>query len=290
MAELRTKPNRIWELDFFRGFAIIMVVFDHAMVAGSYFYMDWTYLGIDYLVEFAKLARAYLPGDLRIFWRPVFLFIFFFVSGICTAFSKNNFGRALKIAGAACFVTWATYVFEMIAGEGYFILWGVLHCFALIMIIYAILEGAVKLIFWISSKIIKKPLKTAEEITLAVICIALAVLVYFLNEKYNVSIYGNEYVQTDKKFAGMFVYTYAWATADYFPIMPFIGYFLLGAGMSRLLYSKKRTLFPHLDGMWNKPFALAGRLSLLIYVFCQVIVFSVLALLTYISSGVFLFG
>ena len=76
---------------------------------------------------------------------------------------------------------------------------------------------------------------------------------------------------------------YGFASSDYFPLMPNLGYFLLGAALGRTLYAEKRSLWPH--GPAQNPvvrfFSLCGRHSLGIYLahqpvlaaLCELIVF-----------------
>lgn len=60
---------------------------------------------------------------------------------------------------------------------------------------------------------------------------------------------------------------YGFASSDYFPLMPNLGYFLLGAALGRRLYPQKRSLWP--AGPAEHPvirfFSLCGRHSLMIY-------------------------
>src|SRR5690606_24775890 len=119
------KP-RIWEVDFFRGFAIIMVVWDHLMVDFTMFRSLWISTGVDWLSALGAFGSDYMGSTLRLFWRPVFLFIFFFASGLSTAFSKNNLFRGLKLAAVSIGVSVVTYLIQKYTGEQLFILFGVL--------------------------------------------------------------------------------------------------------------------------------------------------------------------
>ena len=57
--------------------------------------------------------------------------------------------------------------------------------------------------------------------------------------------------------------------SDYFSLMPWVGWTLIGAFLGKTIYAKKESLLPKLDGKWNKPFAYAGNKSLWIYIFHQ---------------------
>ena len=278
----KRSKNRAWELDALRGLAILGVIWDHVMFDLAYmFYYEWQYLGAEGLLKAGEFARTYHEGFLRVLGWPVFVFIFFFVSGICTTFSRNNFFRGLKLALAAVLVSVVTYLIDEYMGmSGSFILFGVLHCLATCILLYSLIEWILKLT---ASKS-----KYYRYIKVGVY-FALAVALLIVNYTQNVTLYDvNTYkatVQSNWDFAGMFVFTRDWWTADYFPLLPFFAFFLLGAGVSPLAYPKKESLLPKLDGKWNKFLTIPGRYSLYIYLALQVIAVVVLCLITWIATG-----
>lgn len=289
----KAKKARIWEVDFFRGFAIIMVIWDHAMVALTLFHSTWIALGEEWLAEWGQFGFDYLYSDLRLFWRPVFVFIFFFASGISTAFSKNNLIRGLRLAGVSLMVTLFTYLFSYLTGGYYQILFGVLHCIAVIILIYTLfsylVDGTNRLISGLMNKAYSA---LTSKMVLSILCLFLAGVFYWIHLEFNISLYEtdvqNMYLRTDSKWLGLFFYVENWATADYFPLFPFISFFFFGAGLAHFLYPKRKSLMPSLDWGWHKPFSLAGRYSLIIYLSIQIVVFAVFALITFIATGEFL--
>lgn len=294
MKDKRKKKSRMWELDFFRGFAIIMVVWDHLMVDFTLFSYAWRNSGVEWLQGLSEFGRDYLLSDLRMFWRPVFLFIFFTVSGLCTAFSKNNLFRGIKLGLLAVALSAFTYLFSYFSGGDYFILFGVLHCLAVIIIIYALFSLVAEGIFRVVNLISKKEIsKYLYKIVFSFLCLAISAVFFWIHTEYNASLYATEYpnmyVSYDNPIMGMFFYTRDWQTADYFPLFPYISFFFFGAGLTQFLYRSKQSLMPSLDGKWNKLFTVAGRYSLIIYLSTQIILFLILALITYIATGVFLF-
>lgn len=284
----------MWEVDFFRGFAIIMVIWDHLMVDFYMFQYTWVDSGVKWLMELGQFGADYLDSYLRLFWRPVFLFIFFFASGLSTAFSKNNLVRGLKLAVVSVAVSLFTYLITEMTGENLFILFGVLHCIAVIILCYALLAYAIDGIVRLSERLAgKEHSKRLSDLTLGIVCLALSFLFIWINNKYNTSLYAQDYqssyITTDKQWLGLFFNVYSWATADYFPLFPFISFFFFGAGLAPLLYPKRKSLMPSLDGVWHKPFTVAGRYSLIIYLGLQVVLFALIALVTYIATGTFIF-
>lgn len=290
----RTKKPRIWEVDFFRGFAIIMVIWDHLMVDFYMFKWLWASTGVQWLADMGQFGADYIGSNLRLFWRPVFLFIFFFSSGLSTAFSKNNLIRGLKLAVVAAVVSLLTYLITKYTGDDLFILFGVLHCIAVIILIYTILSFAVDAAIRLILKFAKKEYsKRLSALIVGLVCLALSFIFIWIHNRFNTSIYAGDfqttYIQTDKEWLGLFFNVYSWATADYFPLFPYIAFFFFGAGLAPVLYSKRKSLLPSLDGKWHLPFTAAGRHSLIIYLACQVVLFALIALVTYIATGLFIF-
>jgi uncharacterized membrane protein len=118
-----------------------------------------------------------------------------------------------------------------------FILFGVLHCLASCILIYSLAEWMVRLLN-----------RRNRNWILPAICAALGIAALVLDEIYNIPlrevITNYTVVETDSAIAGLFVFTEDWWTADYFPLLPFIGYFLLGAAAGHILYKNKKSLLP----------------------------------------------
>ncbi len=277
--------SRVWELDALRGLAILLVVWDHTMFdMGSAFYYQWVMSGSDFLCGLAEFASDYLHSELRVYGWPVFVFIFFLVSGMCTSFSKNNLIRGLKLAVVAVAISVVTYYGQESFGLGeIFILFGVLHCMSVCILFYAIIELILRLVFG--------KFKGYNYIRGGVM-LALAVAFLAISYTNNVTLVevarNHSGVTATSDWTGLFFFVRGeWWTADYFPLFPFSGFFMLGAGLSAFLYPKKKSLLPKLDGKWNTFLTYPGRHSLFIYVVGQVVVIALCGLLTYIYTGTF---
>lgn len=250
-------------------------------------YTFWGNSGSDFLKWFYTLGELYLTSDVRALWRPAFVFIFFFTSGLCTAFSKNNFLRGCKLACVAAAVSIVTYYADVLFESDVYAMFGVLHCLAVVILLYSVTELIIKGITALFSLIAKRPYdKKAERIIQIVTCLTLGVVFCIIHDKFNVSINAHSnMIETDSKILGMFFYCENWWTADYFPLFPFIGFFFLGAGCTGLLYGKKRSLLPDVDGVWNRVFTFAGRHSLIFYLGGQIVVISFCAIASLIVMG-----
>ena len=72
------------------------------------------------------------------------------------------------------------------------------------------------------------------------------------------------------------------ASGDYFPLFPFLGWFLLGAALGKLLYRKKQTLLPWKGADWLpvRFFRFCGVHSLFIYLIHQPVLYGIVMLLS----------
>lgn len=285
-----TKKNRIWELDFFRGLAILLVLVDHTMYDFSYVYTNWANSGVAILEFLNKYGSLYMNSEIRFFWRPAFLFIFFCTSGLSTAFSRDNFFRGVKLACVAMFVSVITYFIQKFSGEEFFILFGVLHCLAVIIIFYSLISKLITVIFGLIFKAMKKEYneKIVRYFASAIYLILAGVFLY-IHTKYNVSLkeVNSSFatVETESKILGMFFFVRNWWTADYFPLFPFIAFFFFGAALTQIIYPNKKSLLPSLDGKWNKFFTVPGKFSLIIYLSGQIVSLFICSMLSLIFLG-----
>ncbi len=281
---MKKRKTRIWELDFIRGYAILMVLVDHTMYDFRYLFPEWKGSGIAVLEWLNNVGTLYMTSDVRFLWRPAFLFLFFSVSGVCTAFSRNNLLRGLRLFGISVFVSIGTYLAQQWTGEKCFILLGVLHCLAIITLSYALL----RLLLDGTFTLVRKKKKVSERLERWMhfaVFLLLAVALFIVNELYNVrfvDVFGTQHltIAYNHDWRGLFFYEQSWWTADYFPLFPFISFFFFGASLSSVLYPKKKSLLPRLDGKWHAVFSFPGRYSLWIYLLGQVVAIGICFLLT----------
>jgi uncharacterized membrane protein len=243
--------NRIWELDFLRGFAIIMMIFDHLMYDLMYmpsFFSNFSIVDNRAFNFLTDLGYDYWVSDLRFYGHLFFVSLFLIVSGISFTFSKNNLSRGLKLGVVALLITLVTYVIELFV-DGTLIIFGIIHLYALsIIIIYFI------------RKLIK------NEIVILLISFAIIVLgliIKFYHPHY-ISIFS--FARLPEIILGLRAFG-----ADHFGLIPYTGIILLGTVIGKQFYSNRLSLIPSVKISEKNIFMFAGRKSLIIFVTHQII-------------------
>jgi uncharacterized membrane protein len=233
------KPARFWEIDCFRGIAIIMMiiyhtVFDlnflHVFEIDTNFTPVWlfarmipvifiTLVGISLVISYEKASK-------RLSEKQLFL---------------KYLRRGLWIFSWGLAVTVASY---LLLGEG-FIVFGILHFIGLsIILAYPVLRG-----------------KSGDLLFFAGICIAM----------------GAALLSTAFSFPYLLWLGFVPAgfhTIDYFPILPWFGFILIGIYLGREFYSGNKRRFEIREMGGNKairPLLFLGRHSLAIYLTHQIL-------------------
>ena len=137
------KNNRIIEIDYLRGIAIIFMIFDHFMYDIFGFLPElFTDFPKDSGLSFDiySFAKEYWRMDLRHFFRYVIIFVFMGVVGICASFSKNNIKRGSKLLGVSLLLSILTYILSLVMKDpSILITFGTLHCISLSLLFVGIL-------------------------------------------------------------------------------------------------------------------------------------------------------
>jgi len=233
------RPPRIWEIDFLRGLSIILMVGYHILYDLSELCGLRTLIGIPFNLSTTAWSAAVM------FFAGVFVVL----SGISSTFSRGNIRRALKLLALSIVVTVATYIFDSSSA----IYFGILHCLGASILIYGLtLEKS-------------KPQACAAA---GAIVLGLSLAVSFLLKK--------SPVQFDWLLP-LGIHSQAFASFDYFPLLPWLGIFLAGAVMGKSIYAPKRSFIP--KRLPPTFFNFAGRHSLLIYIVHQPIILAFLWIL-----------
>lgn len=257
----KTKTRRIWELDFLRGICVLLMIWDHLMFDIAEVFADaWVATGKPFLFDLVEFASEYLVSDIRTLFHPIIFTMFFVICGISCTFSRNNLLRGIEALILAYLITVVTTIMGMT------IRFGVLH-----MLGFAILT------WWlINTLCMNKPKLTAFA------CLAIGIIIILINQYLT----ANPPPPNDElAFIGRFFETKQgiYDSADYFPILPYVGYMLIGAAFGPFLYKNRKSLLPWLDKYnWHAPIGFCGRIALIVYVTHQVLIMVILCLLSYL--------
>lgn len=250
MTEKVTVKERAWELDFLRGIALLMMLFMH---------MSW-----DVRYEFGADVFSYLKaGWFWSFIHPVIVVLFVSVSGICCTLSRNNVKRGLKLLGATFALTLGTVLITYIAHVECLIIFNVLAVLTCGIFLYALI-----------SFIEKKTKADPNAVNVIMGLIGLYIVICGCNIHYiDYSTDNLIFLPVGFDIAG------TPDMADYMPLFPWLGVFMIGCVIGRLCYKEKKTLFAGRGKVMraiSRPVEFIGRHSLIIYLVHQPVVYGIL--------------
>ena len=193
-------------------------------------------LGNAYNLEYHTLFISLMQ------WGGTF---FLLLSGICVTLGSHPIRRGILVfaCGMLCSAATAALFFTGLAQHDILIYFGVLHCLGVCMLLWPVFS---KLPVW--------------GLCAAGIVISL------------VGLYLNTHVQVNTPWlVPLGILCPGFASSDYFPVLPNLGFFLLGAFSGRILYRNRTTLFPKVNaGFLPLRFVcFLGRQSLFFYLLHQ---------------------
>ncbi len=262
MRKMDKSKNRIWELDFLRGFAILMMIFDHLMYDFMSFpawfvnYSQRERPGMEALVDW---AIRYWDSDLRSVGHWFFLILFFLVSGISFTFSRNNFQRGLRFVLFGALIFGVTALGERLTGQPMTIFAGVIQMFALSTLLTAILRK-----IWDNDVFI---------LTMG----TLSLIIGFTAIRAGLP-YSDRLTWENVLPVTLGLHQYG---GDYFGLFPYAGFIMYGTVLGRVLYRNRLSLVPTWDGRWNAPFTFVGRHSIWFFLIHQLVLFGILTAIGY---------
>ncbi len=231
--------RRIWEIDFLRGLSIILVVCYHLL------YDLGAYVGV-------KRFLGWSTDLSTIAWtiaQHFFAGLFIVLSGTSSTLSRSNVRRGLRLLAVSVAVTAITYIYDPSSA----IWFGILQLLAVSILIFgAAFERA----------------KATTCAAWGVIVLCLGVALYFLKKGMTIRF---------DWLLPLGIHSPGYSSFDYFPLIPWLGIFLIGAALGRSVYAPRKSLLP-----WRLPQTfvnVAGRHSLLIYIVHQPLILAVLYVL-----------
>ena len=238
---MNKRNQRIEIIDALRGLAVVLMVIHHLLYNCVYF----------------------LGAPEWLFTNPVFdvlhyIFagLFIFLSGVSSRFSRGNIRRGLIAIALAAGISVVTYYMEMP------IIFGVLHLLGFSMLFFGLTRGLWDLI----------PRKAAPFLYIALI-IAGALATAHINPI------------AERPALGVFLSVLGWPqpgfmSFDYFPILPWLFVFLLGAWAGIYIAGRK------LPGRFYEArfplFPAIGRKALIIYILHQPVLYGILRGVNYL--------
>ena len=246
--------SRIWELDFIRGFCVFMMICDHTLFdLGFVFQTQWFPQGGDNIIAtICNFASDFYWGHpIKAIVRNLVLVGFIGICGISCSFSRSNLKRGLRLLVIALALTAVTALMDKLMGvkDNFIIRFGVLHLLSVSILAYWALG---RLPRWLV-------------LGLGAVLAALGLC----------------FSANPIEAANLFVFILGLGggaySADYFPLLPYLGFFLMGASLGSLIYPQKVSYFPkHGHGKALRPFMFLGSHALLIYVVHQPLIYGLL--------------
>ena len=181
--------------------------------------------------------------------------LFLLLSGVCATLGSRSFRRGLIVYGCGllCTAVTAGMVVLGFANESIIVRFGVLHCLGLCMILWSLLRR-------LPTRILAL-LGSLMVITGLLICDTVVEVTWL----YPLGLTAANFF-----------------SSDYFPLLPHLGFFLLGSVLGRALYRNKQSLLPGMDQKSSvlRFLCFCGRQSLLIYLLHQPVLTAVCEVIT----------
>ena len=179
--------------------------------------------------------------------------LFLVISGISATLGSRSLRRGCQVLACGLLCTAVTYGMYALgaADRSIVIYFGVLHCLGVCMILWHWLER-------LSSRLL---LGLGLALTLAGLYL------------------GALYFDVPGWLIPLGLCPEWFLSSDYFPLLPNLGFFLLGAWVGRHVYRDKQTRFPNVKEKYFRPLCALGRSSLWVYLLHQPILAGIALLL-----------
>lgn len=180
--------------------------------------------------------------------------LFLLISGICVTLGRHSVKRGLIVFCCGLLVTAVTYGMTFFGFDASIIIYfGVLHCLGICMLLWPLFKRLPVWLIGIFGSIM--------------VCVGLFVVTGLGTSSNWLIPFG--------------IVPMDFASSDYFPLLPHLGFFLLGAVLGKTVYAKKQSLLPRVNG--GNPilrfFCFCGKHSLWIYLLHQPALYGICMLL-----------
>ena len=279
--------KRIPELDIVRGILIILLVIDHFFYEAGFFVNELFPLETiinSPIYSLVSFAREYWSSPIRQIVRQICLLLFFVVSGICASFSKNNLKRSLKLMLFSTIATFLSFGYSYLTKNWDFLieagakpmywLFPIFFCYGFSIFIYEMIHRLTKLIM-------KRDSMVAPFIAFFLGMFILALFIHF-------DLYNAPWENYERSHFWKYILGFANCREDFdsWPLIPFMGYLLIGVFVGFVVYNHRESLiFKNDNNLFvrlNKPVSFLGRHSLWVYILHQVFILPVLYLVFYL--------
>ncbi|MDD7591773.1 MAG: heparan-alpha-glucosaminide N-acetyltransferase domain-containing protein [Bacilli bacterium] len=243
--------NRIKEIDFLRGFLILLMVMDHLFFDfGQLIYIISNFsMDQSLLSQFVKLSSSYLSWDFRINFRIFVVMLFFFISGISFQFSKNNNKRGVILLSIGILLTLGSIIVSYILKEDFVIIASIFLTFGLAILI-------TNFIYFVINKILKN--NTISSLFLVII--GLLGAIYFIDYTFNINVPIINKIESFNDLIDV-ILGYKQYGFDDIPLLINLTAMLIGFGIGKLVYPNRKSLFSY----FNKKIYVKPSKSLKLY-------------------------
>lgn len=256
VAKNTLRGERVWEIDAYRGYRMLLLLILHLYIVVDEFCIDGYYnidshAFVDMLDplhvwfdwgEDGIIYKSMFTDRILADWTAVGIAGFFIISGICCSFSKNNMNRIIRLFAAGGFISAFSFgIYKLTGEEERFIRFGAIMCYAFChLIYYAFLE------------------KRSNR-CLVILAIPILILGYAMQR--------NPIYSHVSLLYPLGVREYGVSASEYFPVLPYLGWVLIGVVLGRKYYKEKKSLVPFpAAARLTRPLQWLGRYSGVIFV------------------------
>jgi uncharacterized membrane protein len=279
---LKPKGDRVFEIDFLRGFDIFLMVALHFccdLYFINRFYSRAPELTanpawVQAMKDFGALVFLTIEGGSLFVLEFFFSGLFMFLSGVSCAFSHSNIQRAIKLGFVSILMTILLEGADLLLPSGNQIhIWlGILQSMAIAMFLYSVFDYFFPS-FW-------------ADYAMAIVFVALVGWsIYLVNGPLNSEVAGRIY---NVRFLTAKIPEEGWKLLfglrsygdDYFSPITTLALFFLGAVVGKTLYRGKHSFLPSwLPKKWASPVLWLGSHSLEVYLLHQPVCYLILLMI-----------